>query len=203
MPWVASRGRVLRCRDRTRVRAGARARDGRGGWRRFVLPLWGSKGEGTGAEAGACVSRWSTGVDGPRMRSCDGVRVCRFGKLRGLCKRRGHLSDVELGGRVADSGCNADYRCRLRVKAGSGPHLVIATDLVGGFRPSRASPRPAATPGLRRPKESHTTSVGSRKESDNPGASTEAWPGNGRKSMKQVAADKAPRPVLALAAPGR
>ena len=46
---------------------------------------------------------------------------------------------------------------------------------------------PWRRPGLRRPDESHTTSVGSRIESDSPGASTEARPGNGRRSTKQVA----------------
>jgi len=35
--------------------------------------------------------------------------------------------------------------------------------------PSWASPRPTAAPSPRRPKESHTTSAGSRKESDEPG----------------------------------
>jgi hypothetical protein len=39
--------------------------------------------------------------------------------------------------------------------------------------PSRASPGPNTTPGPRRPNESHTTNVGSRKESDKPGARTE------------------------------
>ena len=50
------------------------------------------------------------------------------------------------------------------------------------------SPPPCgATPGLRRPCESHTTGVGSRFASDSPGAWTEAWPGRGPKAMKQVA----------------
>ena len=43
-------------------------------------------------------------------------------------------------------------------------------------------------PGLRRPNESHTTCVGSRDESDSPGAWTEAWPGRGPEAMEQVAA---------------
>lgn len=54
-------------------------------------------------------------------------------------------------------------------------------------------------PGLGRPNESHTTSVGSRIESDSPGASTEAWPGHGRRSMKQVAELSAPRSVESAA----
>jgi hypothetical protein len=35
--------------------------------------------------------------------------------------------------------------------------------------------------------KSHTTNVGSRNESDSPDASTEAWPGRGRRAMNQVA----------------
>jgi hypothetical protein len=58
-------------------------------------------------------------------------------------------------------------------------------------------------PELRRPCESHTTSVGSRCESDSPGAWTEAWPGSGPEAMKQVADEREcqsniPRPGQAV-----
>ena len=62
-----------------------------------------------------------------------------------------------------------------------------ATLLPAEQTPLEPLPALGRRPELRRPNLSHTRTVGSRCESDSPGASTEAWPGIGHEAMEQVA----------------
>ena len=86
------------------------------------------------------------------------------------------MSPISTSSRAAPEGPMPCRLSRVVPVASTDPLLVVEPGGQRYFEPSKpllSLSLPLATPGPRRPNESHTTSVGSRCESDSPGAWTE------------------------------